>query len=149
MQQLRLEIKAIQDSFYSDYKVALDSIAIVLPYFAKGHFTGRVNGLQIWRRPLLVIQDGYVDVVYTKIRDNLPNGTHDYPGQLVTILQEHLAAYFEVIYDILDKADKANQDIWTNVDNLILNLTNEMERYSATAVMDENYIKWVVCIYIE
>ena len=33
LQELRLELKVIQTGMYEDYKVALESIADVLPYF--------------------------------------------------------------------------------------------------------------------
>ena len=141
LQELRLEMKAIQTSIYNDYKVALESTAEVLPYFPDGHFAGRVNGLQIWRRPLLTVTDGQVDVVFTKARENLYNGTRDYPNQLLKIIEEHLAAYFEVIYDLLSAVEKTNQDKWSNLDKIVLNLTNRMAMYSHAAVMDENYIK--------
>ena len=141
LQELRLEMKAIQTSIYNDYKVALESTAEVLPYFPDGHFAGRVNGLQIWRRPLLTVTDGQVDVVFTKVRENLYNGTQDYPNQLLKIIEEHLAAYFEVIYDLLSAVEKTNQDKWSKLDKIVLNLTNRMEMYSHAAIMDENYIK--------
>ena len=47
LQELRLELRVIQTRIYEYYKVALESIADVLPYFPDGHFAGRVNGLQI------------------------------------------------------------------------------------------------------
>ena len=143
--ELRLELKVIQTRIYEDYKVALGSIADVLPYFPDGHFAGRVNGLQIWRRPLLSVTDGHVDIVFTKVREDLYNGTYDHPNKLLMILDEHLDVYFETIYDMLRAEEKTNQDKWSNLDKLVLNLTNRLEKYSQAAAMDENFIKWVTC----
>ena len=141
LQELRLELKVIQTRIYEDYKKALESIADVLPYFPDGHFAGRVNGLQIWRRPLLSVTDGHVDYVFTKVREDLYNGAYDYPKRLLMILDEHLAAYFEILYDMLRAAEKTNQEKWGNLDKLVLNLTNRLETYSDAAVMNENFIK--------
>ena len=106
IQDLRLEAKAIQSRFYGDCKVALQSITRVSLYFPHGHFSERVSGLQIWRRPLLPIIDGHVEVMNTKSRDDLPDQMSDDPMSLMGALEEHLAAYFEVIQDILDEAEK-------------------------------------------
>ena len=100
-----------------------------------------MNGLQIWRRPLLSVTDGHVDVVFTKVREDLYSETNDYPKRVLMILDEHLDAYFETIYDMLRTAEKTNQDKWSNLDKLVLNLTNRMAMYSQASVMDENYIK--------
>ena len=142
-QGLRMELVDIQNSLQEDYFVALNAVAALLPYFPPDHFTSRISDLLIWRRPLLVISDGHVGVTHSIDREHFPSDMSTFPEAFRTIVAEHLGAYFESLYNLLDKSAETNLQQWTHVSSILSQLTKVMLQYIQSSKLDENYIKYV------
>ena len=147
LEGLRTELAARQTRLLDDYTIALNAMAALKPYFPRDHFRSRINNLLIWRRPLLSISDGQISVRYTINRDDIPDDRCQNLSICHATIAEHMAAYFEKMYEKLNDIADINLKLSSDLNNILVYLTAIMEEFRHSAAVDANYIKYVLHLF--
>ena len=118
----RKAIGDIANDIRGDYRVLMQAASKLIPYFTPVRFRDQIQHMSVWYRHLVKIAGKSIQVTYSKNPDTIFESLPEeeiYPNDSNVIIGEHLDAYLEDLYRVLDVHDSNINDYKYHLNNII------------------------------